>query len=183
MIPSSSPIHPDPAPFRAALQALYAELDAAIAALGPVCLLSGRCCRFKEYGHTLFLSSPECALLLSDAPAPARPLDDGETCPWQDARGRCTAREARPLGCRVYHCDPGYEGQAERLTERFIAQLKELVEHYQLPWHYAPLHHHLSAAQAAGTLRSPCEEAEPRCGRPKTDPRTDFGLTLVHTTH
>jgi superfamily I DNA/RNA helicase len=26
---------------------------------GPVCVASGRCCRFKEYGHTLFLSNLE----------------------------------------------------------------------------------------------------------------------------
>ena len=38
-----------------------------------------------------------------------RPLDQGATCPWQDSRGHCTAREARPLGCRVYYCDPAFE--------------------------------------------------------------------------
>ena len=65
----------------------------------------------------------EAALLVADAPPPARPLDDGATCPWQDGAGRCTARGARPLGCRVYFCDPSYEGQAEPLTEEFLGRL------------------------------------------------------------
>ena len=36
-----------------------------MAQLGPVCQLSGRCCRFKEYGHTLFVSTAEVRLLLA----------------------------------------------------------------------------------------------------------------------
>ena len=51
---------------------------------GPVCELSGRCCRFHEYGHTLFLPLPEAAVLIADAPPPGRDLDDGDSCPWQD---------------------------------------------------------------------------------------------------
>src|SRR4051794_24488272 len=80
--------------FRDALMAIYAELDAEVARRAPVCQLSGRCCRFAEYDHTLFLSSAELGVLLADAPEPSRPLDEGETCPWQDDRGRCTARGA-----------------------------------------------------------------------------------------
>jgi Fe-S-cluster containining protein len=136
--------------FRDALRALYDDLDAEIARLGPSCALSGRCCRFEEYGHTLFLSAPEAALLLAEAPAPSRPLDDGASCPWQDPRGRCTAREARPLGCRVYFCDPAYQPDAPALSERFIARLKRLVEDFHLSWDYAPLHHHLRRAEAEG---------------------------------
>ncbi len=130
-------------PFFAELEALYSQLDAEVARHAPVCRISGRCCRFREYGHTLFLSAPECAYLLSRAPKPSRPLDDGETCPWQDEQGRCTAREARPLGCRVYFCDPVYEGAAPVITEEFLARLKRLVDRHELPWSYAPLHRHL----------------------------------------
>ncbi len=97
---------------------MYRDLDAEVAGPAPVCLVSGLCCRFEEYGHTLFVSAPEMAILLADAPPPSRPLDDGATCPWQDARGRCTAREARPLGCRVYFCDPTYQDQAPTWPRR-----------------------------------------------------------------
>lgn len=138
---------------REGLKALYADLDAAVAQAGPTCALSGRCCRFEEYGHTLFLSAPEAALLLADAPPPVRPLDDGATCPWQDDRGRCHAREARPLGCRVYFCDPAFDGEpAHALSEAFLARLKRLAGSLGLPWNYAPLHRHLRAAAAVGRL-------------------------------
>ncbi len=136
--------------FREALQGVYAELDAEVAILAPVCELSGRCCRFEEYGHTLFVSSPEFALLLADAPSPFRPLDEGATCPWQDNRGRCSARDARPMGCRVYFCDPNYQPMAPKIAEAGIAKLKRLVDKLGLPWDYAPLHHHLRRAREEG---------------------------------
>ena len=132
------------------LRDLYAGLDAAVAALGPACGLSGRCCRFHETGHTLFLSAPEASLLLDEAPSPVRPLDSGATCPWQSATGLCTARDARPLGCRVYFCDPAYQRHAPELSETFIARLKRLVDEAGLSWDYAPLHHHLRRALAVG---------------------------------
>ncbi len=92
--------------------------------------------------HSLRLD-PEIQLLLDRAPRPQRPLDGGETCPWQDARGHCTARDCRPLGCRVYYCDPAYEPSAHGLSERYIARLKALTDKHGLPWNYAPLHRHL----------------------------------------
>lgn len=138
---------------RGALRAIYDDLGAELARLGPTCHLSGRCCRFEEFGHTLFVSGLEMAVLLADAPVPCRPLDDGRTCPWQDAAGRCTAREARPLGCRVYFCDPSYEAVAPEVSERFIGRLKRVADEFGLPWHYAPLHRHLREAAADGRFR------------------------------
>jgi hypothetical protein len=145
----------------AELRALYRELDAEVAELGPVCHLSGRCCRFKEYGHTLFVSTPEVRLFLADAPEPQRPLDRGDTCPWQGADGRCTARDCRPLGCRIYYCDPSYERFAYDLSERFIARLKELTDKHGLPWNYAPLHRHLDLARASGSCPIEAADHEP----------------------
>lgn len=143
------------APFREELRELYATLDAELARLGPVCLASGRCCRFREYGHTLFVSEPEMDHFLAEAPAPSRPLDEGETCPWQDALGRCTARDARPLGCRIYHCDPAFQDIAPALSEQFIGRLKILVERHGLPWNYAPLHRHLDRRRPEIDLPAP----------------------------
>src|SRR3954467_9945396 len=99
-IAMSEPLH------RAVLQ-LYAEVDREGAAAGPVCDASGRCCRFKEYGHVLFLSNLEAAVLLADAPAYDKPLSP-DFCPFQKEK-LCPAREPRPLGCRIYHCDPSYQ--------------------------------------------------------------------------
>ncbi len=140
----------DPDRFRDALRVVYQALDTEVAEAGPICRVSGLCCRFEEYGHTLFASAPEFAILLADAPPPSRPLDEGLTCPWQDLKGRCTAREARPLGCRVYFCDPSYQDQAPILAERAISSLKRVVDELGLPWDYAPLHRHLLKARERG---------------------------------
>jgi hypothetical protein len=140
---------------RAELAALYEALDQAIAVHEPSCMLSGCCCRFREYGHTLFLSEPEAVLLVADAPQPVRPLDAGETCPWQDAQGRCTARAARPLGCRVFFCDPKFETAAHELSETFLSRLKHVCQIHGWPWNYAPLHQHLEEALRQGRLADP----------------------------
>lgn len=135
---------------RAGLHALYEALDADVAAAAPACALSGRCCRFAEYDHTLFLTAAEAALLLDEAPPPARPLDDGRTCPWQDHAGRCTARRARPVGCRIFFCDPAYQPAMPELAEDHLDRLKALLRRLDQPWDYAPLHHHLRRAEAEG---------------------------------
>jgi hypothetical protein len=140
--------------FREPLQRVYGELDAEVSSLAPVCQISGRCCRFEEYGHTLFISAPEFALLLADAPSPVRDLDEGATCPWQSFQGRCTARNARPMGCRVYFCDPNYESAAPEIAERGINRLKRMIDEQALPWDYAPLHAHLRRARDEGRLPS-----------------------------
>jgi Fe-S-cluster containining protein len=151
-LPAAAPEPVDIGGLNAELRTIYTELDQAVSRLGPVCELSGRCCRFKEHGHTLFVSAIEAALLVDLARAPERPLDSGETCPWQDHRGHCAARDARPLGCRVYYCDPAYQPAAALLSEEFISRLKELSGRHGQPWNYAPLHHHLEDARKNGTL-------------------------------
>jgi Fe-S-cluster containining protein len=170
----------DPSSYRDDLRAIYDALEAEIAEAGPVCALSGRCCRFEEYGHTLFLSEPELMVLLAGAPPPVRPLDEGQTCPWQDRRGRCTAHEARPLGCRVYFCEDSYQSHAHDLSERYIGRLKRLVESYRLPWNYAPLHLHLRRAREDGRFLDPCSDesadSDVDINPPESRNRRDRGL-------
>jgi hypothetical protein len=38
------------------------------------------------------------------------------------------------------------------MSERFIAELKQLVDRHGLAWNYAPLHQHLSQARERGEL-------------------------------
>ena len=117
---------------------LYEDVDRDVAAAGPVCVASGRCCRFKEYGHTLFISNLEADVLLSSAPPYDRPVS-ADFCPFQKDN-LCTAREPRPLGCRVYYCDPAYQETGSRISETYLRRLKELADTHGLPWRYAPLH-------------------------------------------
>jgi hypothetical protein len=128
---------------------LYAEVDAAVAAAGPVCVASGRCCRFKEYGHTLFVSSLEADVLLASAPPYERPVS-ADFCPFQKGN-LCTAREPRPLGCRVYYCDPAYQETGGRISEEYLRRLKRLADENGAGWRYAPLHCFLNEPREVAT--------------------------------
>lgn len=134
---------------RARLRELYAEVDAAVASAGPRCDSSGRCCRFKEWGHVLYLSSLEADYLLESAPPYAAPVSpDG--CPFQVGT-LCTARDPRPLGCRIYFCDPTYQETGNAITEAALAKLKRLAEELGLDWRYAPLHVFLNEGASDAT--------------------------------
>ena len=130
------------AELRRQVLALYDDVDRQVAAAGPVCVASGRCCRFKEYGHTLFLSNLEAEILLENAP-PYEPPVTADGCPFQKDN-LCTAREPRPLGCRVFYCDPSYQETGSRLTEEYLRRLKQLSREHGVALCYAPLHHFLN---------------------------------------
>jgi hypothetical protein len=121
---------------------IYREVDQAVSMAGPVCIASGRCCRFKEYGHTLFLSNLEADVLLAEAPPYQLPVTPN-FCPFQKDN-LCTTREPRPLGCRIYFCDPQYQETGNRLSEEYLHRLKQLAQENDIEWRYAPLHEFLN---------------------------------------
>ena len=133
--------------YRGKVLEIYAEVDREVAAAGPVCVASGRCCRFKEFGHVLYLSNLEAGVLLHGAPAYAPPVTP-DFCPFQEGT-LCTAREPRPLGCRVYFCDPAYQERGQEITEKYLRRLKELAQEHGIAWQYAPLHHFLNHPEEA----------------------------------
>jgi hypothetical protein len=133
---------------------IYREADAEVRAAGPVCVASGRCCRFKEWGHVLYISNLEADVLLAAAPPYEQPVSP-DFCPFQKDK-LCTAREPRPLGCRVYYCDPNYQETGNQITEKYLHGLKKLAEEQGVEWRYAPLHTFLNTApQGADAPRSP----------------------------
>jgi Fe-S-cluster containining protein len=123
---------------RAVLQ-MYHDADRDVAAAGPVCVASGRCCRFKEYGHTLFLTNLEADVLLAAAPPYDPAAVTADFCPFQQGN-LCTAREPRPLGCRVYFCDPTYQETGQHISETYHRRLRALAEEHGTEYLYAPLH-------------------------------------------
>jgi hypothetical protein len=133
---------------RAAVLDVYAAADAAVAAAAPRCDASGRCCRFKEYGHTLFISHFEAEILLETCPPYSQPAS-ADGCPFQ-IDGLCTARNERPLGCRIYFCDPSYQETGNRITEQSLAELKRLAVEHDTGWRYAPLHFFLNEPDRSG---------------------------------
>jgi len=152
---------------RRELLRVFAAVDDAVAAARPRCDASGRCCHFTEYGHTLFISHFEAELLLQSAPPYLKPVSRDD-CPFQIG-GLCTAREVRPLGCRIYFCDPAYEARMVEITERVIARLKRIAEKHDTGWRYAPLHVFLNEAERPQDVdtntMTPPAPVHPRPGR------------------
>ena len=138
------------------VKTLYDGLDAEIDFHKPRCVASGRCCHFEEYGHRLYATRLELEyfkfveIVMSKANNPAEPStpassfplpllnEQGEIapgCPWQ-VKGLCTARNGRPLGCRIFFCDPGSTHWQTNAYERYHRLLKLLHEKAGLAYQY-----------------------------------------------
>lgn len=130
---------------------LYSEVDASVQAAGPHCDASGRCCRFKEWGHVLYVSALEAEVLLESAPPYSQPVSP-DFCPFQKDN-MCMAREPRPLGCRIYFCDPAYQETGNAIMEGALRRLKELTSEVGRDWRYAPLHIFLNEATHPARLQ------------------------------
>lgn len=122
------------AALRAELAALYDEVDAEVAAGNPRCEMSGRCCDFPRSDHELWSTPLEVEYARDVAgEVPAAPSG---LCPWH-VDGLCRLREGRPLGCRLYFCDPAWEHAMPPLYERFHARLVALHQAHGRPYGYA----------------------------------------------
>ncbi|MHC4985451.1 MAG: hypothetical protein ACYTFO_04770, partial [Planctomycetota bacterium] len=119
-----------------AITEAYRAVDAEIARLGFTCMGGGTCCRFDIADHRLFVTTAELAYLLAEGPAPqpARP----QRCPYQ-VGPRCTARAARPLGCRVYFCSPRASQAINALYDRFHALISCLHNELDIDYQYVEL--------------------------------------------
>jgi Fe-S-cluster containining protein len=152
MPPLQSP-EPLPPPLAAAIERLYAELDARVRALGVGCWVRGDCCDFERSEHRLYASTIEVAHViakhgsgLAADGAPPRDAAAAKLCPFWKA-GKCTERERRPLGCRTYFCDPRFREPLAALYEEYHGRLRSLAREWRVPWEYAPF---VSALRARG---------------------------------
>lgn len=124
-----------------ALEAVYTMLDDQIAARQPVCSASGRCCHFESFGHRLYVTGLEAAYTLGrlDQPLTRAQLEgaiaDGG-CPFQADR-LCSVHPIRPLGCRVYFCDPTAQDWQQDLCETLISQVRALHDRFELAYRYS----------------------------------------------
>jgi Fe-S-cluster containining protein len=139
----------------AALEALYGEVDAFVARSRAVCIVRGVCCRFEEAGHELFATALEAdyaAARRPDAPPPEAP----GRCPYHVA-GRCTAREARPLGCRTYFCDANTTSVLAEAHEHFLARIRALERELGYPAAYGRFP---ALLDARGVGRAPAADGD-----------------------
>lgn len=129
-----------------AIEAIYADVAETVDRHGPVCRASGRCCRFEEFGHRLYVTGLEAAYLLKDNPPPELAwaiLDEALTrggCPYQESN-LCTVHGLRPLGCRVFYCQGG--PWQEELTEHMLARLRQIHDRHDIPYRYGEWRHML----------------------------------------
>jgi Fe-S-cluster containining protein len=119
-----------------AIDALYRTVQQEIDRRRPLCVISGRCCRFEEFGHRLFVTTLELARFIHDLDAAKIPdAWDGTGCPLQRAK-LCTVHAIRPFGCRMFFCDATSTQWQNEAYERFHADLKRLHEQFEVPYFY-----------------------------------------------
>lgn len=138
------------------LEAVYRQLQQAIEDRKPVCSASGRCCRFEEFGHRLYVTPLELGVFLDrleqEAGGPGHPpagaksgqvislsvlknRPDGGGCRFQEG-GLCTVHAIRPFGCRIFFCDPSAELWQQEQYERFHQQIKLAHAELGIPYLY-----------------------------------------------
>jgi Fe-S-cluster containining protein len=150
---------------RAGLEAVYARASSEIAARGPACWASGRCCNFDRAGHRLYVTGLEAAYTIMRLPEIAaegqrqravaseqgwtvsafgearlglRVLEDAKQrggCPFQ-VRNLCGVHAIKPLGCRVYFCDQSAQDWQQDLSERLITEIKQLHDAFGVEYRY-----------------------------------------------
>lgn len=124
----------------AGIREIYGEVARETAALAPTCNASGRCCRFGEWGHLLYVTGLEAAWCIRESARTPTAADvlaaaGRDDCPFLES-GLCAVHLARPLGCRAYFCDPKAQGWQESLSERMLARLRALHDAHGVPYRY-----------------------------------------------
>ncbi|MCC7169666.1 MAG: hypothetical protein IT459_04385 [Planctomycetes bacterium] len=118
------------------LAALYAALDTEVRATAVRCDLRGVCCDFEKAGHVLYATDLEVDFARDHGGA-APPEAAADACPFFRSN-QCHLREGRPLGCRVYFCDPAYAEAMHDLAERYHRRVVALHEAHGVAYRYAP---------------------------------------------
>ncbi|NQU74781.1 MAG: YkgJ family cysteine cluster protein [Planctomycetes bacterium] len=121
----------------AELHQLYQRLDQQLATTDWMCKKCGKCCDFINYGHRLYATTAELALL-TQSPPPNTAAAQAGRCPYQ-VNSICTAYDRRTLGCRVFSCNADHAHIESAIYERLHAQIRNLHERHCLPYMYAEL--------------------------------------------
>jgi Fe-S-cluster containining protein len=140
---------------RDAVGAIYRDLQAAIDQRKPICSASGRCCRFEEFGHRLYVTTIELAAFLYDSETGSvtpQAAWDGTGCPFQVA-GLCGVHSIRPFGCRIFFCDSTSTQWQNDQYEHFHGQIKALHDRLNVPYFYVEWR---QALVALGLAKSGC---------------------------
>lgn len=119
--------------FVGVVEGLCAALDQRIASRGPKCANRGCCCKFDSFGHQLFITSVELAYFMARSGAPW--LVSSDACPYHQL-GRCTVRQARPIGCRIFYCEAVSRDWQTDEMETTLREIKRLHTRFGVPYAY-----------------------------------------------
>ncbi|OQA02663.1 MAG: hypothetical protein BWY69_00936 [Planctomycetes bacterium ADurb.Bin401] len=122
---------------------IYAWLDSQIKSMNVDCSGCGKCCDFGSFGHKLFVTSPEL-LYFCENSKPPKKMSTG-VCPYMEDY-KCTARDLRFSGCRIFFCKADDE-KINKLSEQAIKKFKKLCDKYNFPYSYMELSAALNCAE------------------------------------
>ena len=137
---------------RSGLESVYEAAAVEIAARGPACWASGRCCNFERTGHRLYVTGLEAAYTVSGLPqiagtrvgnypdASLRPLALAQAkerggCPFQ-VQNLCGVHAIKPLGCRMYFCHRSAQAWQQELSEKLLAEIRGLHDRFAVEYRY-----------------------------------------------
>jgi len=120
-----------------AITSLYADLQRQIDLRRPKCILSGRCCRFEEFGHRLYVTTLELATFLHDLQSSHHPIPPSSAtgCPFQ-INNLCSVHQIRPFACRLFFCDSTSTEWQHEQYQSFHTRLRQLHDSLQVPYYY-----------------------------------------------
>lgn len=113
---------------------IYDWLDASINSIGGRCSACGECCDFKSFGHKLYITTPELLYFKTNIKDLKQMTD---ICPYMQS-DKCTAREFRFAGCRIFFCKADSE-LLSSLSEQTLEKFKKLCDKYSLQYRYTDL--------------------------------------------
>ncbi len=125
------------------MEGVYAELAREVEKRRPICVVSGKCCRFEEYGHRLYVTTMELAAFVAGLRAMKTAEEvgrlmrewDGKGCVFQVAK-MCGVHGIRPFGCRVFFCDATATQWQQEQYEAFHGRLRKLHEEMRVGYWY-----------------------------------------------
>ena len=123
---------------RAAIERVHRDLQEAIDQRQPICSASGRCCRFEQFGHRLYVTTLQLAAFrhaLQPSASDKTTDWNGTGCPFQVGK-LCGVHAIRPFGCRIFFCDPTAEQWQNEQYEQFHDRIKRLHEQLGVPYFY-----------------------------------------------
>ena len=135
------------------LETIFERTAAAIAARGPACWASGRCCNFESTGHRLYVTGLETAYAINKGAVVTHELVSAARasggCPFQN-KNLCGIHTIKPLGCRVYFCDKSSELWQRELYEQMLSEIRAMHDRWAIEYRYGEWRDMLELFAATG---------------------------------